>query len=246
MVSNLLITGSAKGLGRYLQSQLGGLGLIRENSSDILKNNSAFSTIVHCAFSDALGGAKTDNIALTESLLKLKSDKFIFISSADVYPEDDKIHTEDDIIDGSVFRSEYAQQKFQCEQLILSAHPTALIIRPVTILSENIKSRNLQRLINDNQPSLSLSEKSTLNFVTEKEILWLIEIAQKNNLSGIYNMARNEAASLRDLASVIAKKVSFGDFTYNVGLIRNKKSLAYLPSLNESSLNLFKRWLTEK
>jgi nucleoside-diphosphate-sugar epimerase len=246
MAGNLLITGSAKGLGKYLLSQLGGLGLTRENSSEILETYSAFSTIIHCAFSNPLEGAKTDNISLTESLLNLKFDKFIFISSTDVYPDDDKLHTEIDTLYELGFRSEYAEQKVQCERLVLKARPSALIIRPVTILSQDPKSRNLQRLLNDLQPSLSLTETSTLNFITANEILAFIELALKNNLTGTYNLARNDAASLNELANAVGKKVNFGSFRYNVGHICNKKALNYIPSLNESSLVFFKRWLAEK
>lgn len=246
MASNLLITGSAKGLGKHLHSKLGGLGLTRENSSDILESNSSFSTIIHCAFSDPLHTAKTENISLTKSLLNLKCDKFIFVSSTDIYPDDDKLHSEDETINDSAFRSEYAEQKIQCERLILNSHSSALIIRPVTLLSKNLKSRNLQRLLNDHQPSLSLTEESTLNFVTEEEILSFIQIAQNNNLSGTYNIARNEAASLHDLANAVGKKVNFGSFRYNVGRMTNKKALTYLPSLNESALSFFKKWLAAK
>lgn len=245
MASNLLITGSAKGLGKHLHTKLGGLGLTRENSADILKNQHAFSSIVHCAFSDPLDQVKTENITLTESLLNLKTNKFIFISSADVYSLHDKLHSEDDLLSETVFRSEYAKQKALCEQLVLKAHPSAVIIRPVTILSESLKSRNLLRLLNDAEPSLSLTEDSTLNFVTSSEIASFIDVCLKKNLSGTFNMARTEAVLLRDLAKLVRKKVTFGDFKYNVGQISNKKILTHLPSLNESSLTFFKKWLSE-
>jgi nucleoside-diphosphate-sugar epimerase len=246
MASNLLITGSAKGLGQYLHTKLGGVGLTRENSSEILQKPSSFSTIIHCAFSDPLQAAQSDNISLTQSLLKLKSDNFIFISSADVYPDNNMLHTEDEIINESGLRSEYAVQKIECEKLVLKTNPSALIIRPVTIFSENPRSRNLQRLLNESQPKLSLSDKSTLNFVTSEEIFMFIEISQKNKLSGIYNLARNKSVQLDELAFAVGKNATFGSFTYRVGNLSNKKASAYLPSLNESSLDFFKRFLSQK
>ena len=243
MANDVLVTGSAKGLGNYLHNKLGGLGLTRENSSDILRSNSTFSTIWHCAFSNPQQIATAENIELTKKLLKLKCNKFVFISSCDVYPENHNLHSESDAIDESSLRSDYGKQKLQCEHLVFSTHPDALVIRPTTMLSDHIRSRNIQRLLNDREPVLSLTESSTLNLIASEEVLRFVEIAQKNNLSGIYNLARSEAVSIGDLARALNKKCSFGDFSYNVSFISNKKAVAYLPSLDESSLNFFKKWI---
>src|SRR2546422_555 len=94
---NVLVTGSNNGLGKHCCEFFQGTAFSRQTSfSDILKQANAkpFSAIIHSAFNtksdistNHLYSYLHDTTLLTQKLLSIPHEKFIFISSVDVYPK---------------------------------------------------------------------------------------------------------------------------------------------------------------
>ena len=93
--NRVLVTGTNSGLGKYIASQIDCSVLTRDNSESVLKKS--YDTIIHCAFNSRKNvndyyDIVRDNIFLTKDLCKIEHNKFVFISSIDVYQEEDNLY----------------------------------------------------------------------------------------------------------------------------------------------------------
>ncbi len=245
MSRRVLVTGSSSGLGNFLCKNLDAIGLSRENSSEIFKNeNSNFDLIIHCAFSSA-PDASTENIALLNKVLEIKHNKFVFISSCDVYPDNEDLHSENESIKISLARSPYARQKIECEKIVFSNAKEPIIIRPVSLIGERLKNSNLKKLIYENQPSLTLTANSRWNFVKHEEVLAAIKQLDQKSFQGIIQLARSAPVTVGDVADFMKREPFYGNFTYKVPLLDNEFAKKLVPELDESSSDFFKNWITQ-
>ncbi len=91
---DLLVTGVNSGFGKYVHENLGGFGLTRETlrSEFEMLQEEGCKTIVHCAVTyprnlttASLYPNLKDNLFLTKSLVDIYHERFIFMSSVNVY-----------------------------------------------------------------------------------------------------------------------------------------------------------------
>lgn len=234
----VLVTGSRVGLGEFLCRRLGAVGLTRQNSSDLLPQHfkSEFKTIIHCANDD------TDGILL-QNILKLKHNQFVFFSSSDVYPDDEAIHFESEVIDAGNARSPYAKEKLSTEANVLKFASNPLIIRPSGLLGSARCGENLRKLLVESSPVLTLTEDSLWNFVTYEETLKVLcgLIAAKR--TGPVNLARAESVRVKTIADYLGKSPVFGNHKYRVANLNIDTVFPFAPELKQSSLDSFKNWL---
>lgn len=249
IVNNYLITGSSSGLGKYLHDQLGGSAFYRDG-----RNVKEAEVIIHCAFNRAreinsknLYQYLSDNVFLTKKLAKIPHKKFIYISSVDVYPKDNEKHSEDEVIDVNKISGIYAITKLMSESIIQNLCPNFLILRCSALLGRDARENSLIKIIKENNPTLTLSSESIFNYILHKDVLEFINIAVENDLQGIYNLVSSKNISLFEISELLGKKVSFGNYRYNVGEIDNKKVSKLLSSFKKSSkevINEFTKIIT--
>lgn len=240
--SKYVITGSSSGLGKYLRRNLGGIGWSRQTSEkekEEIKKNGA-EIIIHCAFNSKrepknLDQYFNDNVLFTGELVKVPHEKFIFISSVDIYPKDGKKHFENEVIKKSKIDGLYGVTKFLSEQVIKKNCSNFLILRCSSLLGRDSRENSLIKTIKQDYPVLTLSAKSIFNYILHKNVLEFINLAIKKDLQGIYNIASSENISLKEIASLLKKEVTYGKYVYNVGDIDNTKAVTYLPSLKKTS-----------
>lgn len=247
--SDYLITGSSSGLGKYLHDQLGGSAFNRDG-----KNVTETGVIIHCAFNRArevnskgLYEYLSDNIFLTEKLTKIPHKKFIYLSSVDVYPKDNKKHLEDEVIDVNQVSGSYAITKLMSESIIQNLCHNFLILRCSTLLGRDSRENSLIKIIKENNPTLTLSSESIFNFILHKDVLKFVKKAMEENLQGIYNVSSSKNISLFEISELLGKKVNFGNYIYNVGEIDNKKVSKLLSSFKKNSkevINEFTKIIT--
>jgi nucleoside-diphosphate-sugar epimerase len=251
----LLVTGAASGLGKHLNQELGGTGLTRANSDELLNKISkeGVDTIIHCAASskrgvssDPLYAYLEDNLFLTQALARVPHEKFVYLSSVSVYPGTKGPHREDDYIPADAAGGGvYGMTKLMSEAIISQLAKDPLILRPVFLLGADSRPGNLVRVLTDAKPALDLSGRSTFNCVLHSDILAFLEIALKKNLAGVYNAASNDAISLKDAAKLAGKKASFGKGLYEVPAVDNAKIRKVCPLFDQSSEEAIARFLCE-
>lgn len=240
----VLTTGTLSGLGKYIFEKFSGIPWnrnINDREKKKLKSEGV-DIIIHCAFnsshavdSNNLYYYLHDNVLLTEELINIPHKKFIFISSVDVYPKDQKFHSEDEVIDISRILGIYAITKLMSESLIKVKCKSFLILRCTSLLGKYSRPNSLIRILKDKRPQLSLSGKSSLNYVLHSDISDFLAYALKQNLEGIYNVSSSQNITLSKIANMSKKQVKFGNYIYNVGHIDNTKISSIFPAFKKTS-----------
>lgn len=243
--NKFLITGTSSGLGKYLHDNLGGISLNRKN---IQKNGAEI--IIHCAFNSEQSPKDIDqyfrdNVLLTEELIKIPHKKFIFISSVDVYPKNSNRHREDEIIDEKNTEGLYVKTKLLSEDVVKKNCPNFLILRCSSLLGKNSRRNSLIKIIKEKKPTLTLSGNSIFNYILHKDVLSFIKIALEKDLQGIYNMASSKNITLKEVSTLFKKKVTFGNFIYNVGYIDNEKATLASSYFKKTSEEVIKQFLKQ-
>ncbi|MEK7517258.1 MAG: NAD-dependent epimerase/dehydratase family protein [Patescibacteria group bacterium] len=239
-----LITGHKNGLGRFLYEYFGGIGFDRNMPPDKFEHirREGVDVIIHCAFNSAreinsknLYPYLSDNVFLTKRLAKIPHKKFIFISSVDVYPKDNKKHSESEVIDVNQVSGIYAITKLMSESIVQNICPNFLILRCSTLLGHDSRENSLIKIIKEASPALALSADSLFNYILHKDVLEFIQIAIKKDLQGIYNLSSSKNITLSQISELLGKKVNFGKYKYNVGNIDNNKITSIFPTFKKTS-----------
>ncbi len=249
--NKFLITGTSSGLGKYLHGNLGGVGWNRQASEkerEEIKKNGA-EIIIHCAFNSENNPKNSDqyyndNVLLTEELTKIPHKKFIFISSVDVYPKNTQKHSEDEILDIYNIDGLYGKTKLMSEQIVKKNCTNFLILRCTAFLGKDSRKNSLLKIIQDEKPILTLSEKSIFNYILHSDVSAFIKLSIRNDLAGIYNLASSKNITLKQVADLVKKKVTFGDYVYNVGNIDNSKTTAIFQAFKKSSLEVITEFVS--
>lgn len=240
-----LISGSSSGLGKYLSANLPAVKFLRDESLETYRGEH-FNAIIHCAYNAVRDIHSTefhqyvrDNFLLTQSLLGLNYDKFIFISSSDVYPTDlSKRWCENDEFVVDPNNGLYSVSKLMTESLVSSTAKNHLIIRPTALLGLEARPNSLIKMLTQSNVSLTLSGSSTFNYVLYEDMLSFIMTAMKRDTVGIFNAASNDNLMLGDIANQLGVSVNFGEFTYQGRLISNEKIKMVAPVFDRRSIDV--------
>lgn len=243
--NHLLITGTKSGLGRYLHEIFGGSVYTRKTQKREFNNfkKDSFDIIIHAAFNSAkdvnsnnLHSYIEDNIFLIKKILEIPHKKFILISTVDVYPKNSNRHNENEAIDINSVNRIYGITKLISESLVRKISPNFLILRCSTLLGKYSRKNSLISIFQEKKPLLNLSSKSSFNYILHSDVANFIKLAIDRDLQGIYNLASSENITLSKVALLFKKRVCFGNYTYKVGNIDNKKVVSILPLFQRTSI----------
>ena len=231
----ILVTGTNSGFGKFASSQIKDcVKLTRENKNFFLDyRHVKFDAIIHCAFNskrniDDFYSYYEDNILLTENLIKLNYKKFIYISSIDVKNPNE---------------SNYGLMKKIAESIVRKKVKNNLIIRPSAILGQGIRKNSLIRILQEDSPKLTLSEKSTFNYILQEDMLEFISKAIAEGISGEYDFTSSSNVTLGDIARKYDKKVLFGNYVYQTHTSQTKDTYKVFPKLNKDSIQVVEEYM---
>ncbi len=240
-------------MGRYLHEVLGGMALSRGNAPAEFRSSGSLDAIIHVAFNtnrnitnQNLYSYLEDNILLTLALADLPCHKFIYISSIDVYPEDDNRHAEDETIDPFFHGNLYSTTKLYAESIVQKKCKNHLILRPGLLLGKYSRMNSVLRVIMEEELSLTLSEESTFTCISYTDVSDFIGLAMERDLQGTYNLVANEPITLGALARKVNKTVNFGSFTYQCGVVANDKIVGVSERFDQSSEQVIDRLIKEQ
>ncbi len=233
--SNILITGVNSGLGKYIHNRIkGSVGLHRQNLDAVL-SCSSIDTIIHCAF-DAKREINdhyqyfNDNLYLTKQLLGMPHQKFIYVSSVDVYREE---------------QSYYKLMKLMAESIVKNESKNYIIARCSAMLGEGMRKNTLVKLSEKNLLKTGLSSKSTFNYVLYEDILSFFSKSIENNLSGVYNLVSRSNISLSEIGEHFEYYPKYGDFLYNTPVVENNIPSDLSSMGQRTSLQNIKRFIKQ-
>jgi nucleoside-diphosphate-sugar epimerase len=249
-MGRLIVSGAARGIGRYLCEQLGGLGLTRESAPAYLasaRGAAGADIIVHCAYDSSKSVPEprvhahfADTIGLTGQLLAAPHRAFVFFSSVDVYARDGALKTEEDTIVAGDALTPYSYSKLVCEALVRQRARRWLIVRPVQMLGDG--RRNIVARIMAGDPDrLPLTAASVLNCVLYEDVAAFVKRALERELTGTFNLAASRNATLAEIASAFGRAPAFGDAFYDIGLVSNGKAAAIVPAFARTTVENLSR-----
>ena len=250
----ILTTGIGSGLGKYIHETWGAAGLGRGTSLEEWENlrQTSWDVIIHCAFRNerSIESRKIypyfqDNFLLTEKLTSFPHRKFVFFSSVDVYPKDDRLHAEEESIHLEELDSSYAHAKLFSESIVREKSRDFLILRCTSLLGSQMRRNTLIRILEGGEEPLNLSLDSELNYIRYADVSSFIRKAVEKSWKGIYNLASSSNISLGEAVELIGKRPRFGPYRYEVGRIDNRKAASLFPAFSYSSKEILTRFLAE-
>lgn len=231
----ILVTGTRRGLGNFLQGEYQCEGFTRANSIEEIAGKS-YDLIVHCAFntqnsimSGHLSSYVEDNIILTHSLAtRVKADRFVFISSIDVYPETINNKTEELLININDIKNIYGKTKLMCEDIVLR-HKNSLVLRCGGIIGKNKIPKSIRNIIETQKTTLTRdSIVSYINYSTIKDI-----INHTPNLNGIVNVASDVPMNISEMEKLVPD-ISYGSYNYKATNVPINRLKLLCPSIKIS------------
>lgn len=233
----VLVTGAASGLGRFLHRALGGEGLTRANAEALLAGPGA-RTVVHCA-ADARRTTtaaeravqRRANVGLTERLCALPHERFVLMSTADVYPEDGGPWDEAAPLHP---RDAYGEDKAAAESAVLARARRPLVLRLGALLGPDARPNALSRLL-DGAP-MTLAGESRFAWLPHGAVGAFLTAALDQGLEGIYNVVPSRSATLAEAARALGRSPAWGAHVYRAAEADGAKARAVCPALAPGAL----------
>jgi len=251
---DMLVTGTGSGLGKYLSSRFKSYGFSRGTDVKLIQETNKFKTIVHCAYnkardinSESLYQYMYDNVLLTYELTKVQHEKFIYISTVDVYPKNDNVHKEDEIISVDEISSFYGITKLMSEEIVKNNCKNWIIFRPTALLGHYIKPNAVTKIMDKQIENFTLSQDSIFNYVSHEHMYRAVKLAMKEDLRGIFNLATEGNMDLWEVAETLeVEDFIYGDYLYDIGKIDNSKIKEYLPFFGIKSKTVVSNFAKER
>ena len=236
---NILVSGTSNGLGKFLCKKFKAESF---NRSINFKPSKSYDIIIHCAYNMStevknvdIANYLNDTVNLTNELLKIKHNLFVFISTVDVYPSEDQTFDEETKINTFNPKNLYALTKIICEENIKQRTKKNLILRSGILLGKHSRINSIKKIIN-NFKTISLSNKSNFYCIHYKDIESIIRLSQKKKITGTFNCILKPGFTLNELALKFSKKIEFGKYFYKTPKICNRKLIKNFNFLKFSSL----------
>lgn len=234
-----LIAGSSSGLGKYLRETVGGAiwdrsqGTSTEHEPDV---------IVHSAWparppqtSEGVSDYIRGTLELTRRLTQWPHKKFIFLSSAEVYPITGHSGSEDQPIELDSLRNFYGACKLMAEGIVQGQAQNPLILRSTGLLGATARPGSLIRILTEGNPGLTLTAESRFYYLLHQDAAAFIQFAAEHDLTGIYNLCPGESITLGEVAERFRRRVQWGGYTYDVGHVDNRKIAAIFPVFRKTT-----------
>lgn len=251
-MNKILVTGTKRGLGKFLQIHFNSDRLDRETSVP----SHSFDVIIHCAVSkakdvdlDNCADYFSDNVFLTKNILSIPCKKFIYLSTVDVYPKFSRYWAESDLLTfntGSPLLGMYGISKFVSESLVSNSVQNFTILRCAVLLNKYSRFNSIRQILDSSKHhDLFVSGESKYNYVLVSDLVRFIELVITNDLQGIYNVASSDYVRLDDLAREFNSDVSFSDYIYDLGKADNRKICNVAPYFDKGTLDAVRQFSQE-
>ena len=225
-----LISGNGSGLGKYLYNNLpNSIGFGRDSFNLVKRED--FKAIIHCAFNKENTISNyyqylEDNIFLTQELLNLRPQKFVYISTIDVYNPSTQMY--------GIFK------KFA--ESIVAKDKDALILRCSMMLGPTMKPNHVTKIKN-NEPKIGLSGDSTFNYILMDDIREFIASGDYLQHSGIIDFMANDSIKLSKVKNYFNSNTELGNYTYETLDLAFPRYIHTLnDKYNKSSLENLKKY----
>ncbi len=244
----ILTTGTRKGFGKFIAKKLNTHKFDRSLKLYELDKN--YDVVIHCASNSSRNILSNnfykflyDNLFLTTELLKLNFKHFIFISSIGVYPQSNNVYNEKSNFEIKT-RNYYEFLKIISENYVQKSSKKFTILRVAGLLDNSSRKNSIQKIISNDNKKISLSSKSTLNYILYEDLFNFINIVIKKKKFGIFNVSASKNIKLIDLKNYLnLNKVKFGNYDYITPKIDNTKAKKEYDNLKLTTYQNIKKYI---
>jgi hypothetical protein len=155
------------------------------------------------------------------NLKKIKHQKFVYISSIDVYSES---------------KNNYSEFKKFSETLMSEDD---LILRCSVLLGKNMKPNHVLKIKN-NSEAITLSKESTFNYISYHDLCKFISNSNINSFSGVIDFVSNNCMNLEEVVKFYDSKTQLGNYKYNSDYIFSNPIYNLLSDYNKSSQDVLR------
>ena len=118
------------------------------------------------------------------------------------------------------------------------------ILRVAGLLDKSSRKNSIQKIILNNNKKISLSSRSTLNYILYEDLLNFINIVMKKKKFGVFNVSASKNIKLIDLKNYLnLNKVRFGNYDYITPKIDNTKAKKEYDNLKLTTYQNIKKYL---
>jgi nucleoside-diphosphate-sugar epimerase len=182
---------------------------------------------------------------LTERLLEIPHNCFVFVSSHAVYPADGIARAENDELHVSSALSLYGTCKLLGEQLVLSRSAWPVVLRCSSLVGETGRPNNIMRILRRQSGSVYLSGDSPYNLIAYEQVLELIQLIWAEKLKGVFNLGASDWKTLRQIADHLGVNIEFGNHLYVPPIADLRKVQEISPVFRKSTLEIA-RWVSDR
>lgn len=232
-MKKILITGTSSGLGKYLQERFDGVPFDRQQPSSLYLAD-RYDAIIHCGHPrsplDGVGAMMAGTMSIVGTLANIDHERFILISSTDVYPKTGNLQwCEDMLIDPNEVVGAYGLSKLVAEEIVMARCFRPLVLRCGALIGGHMRPNHVTKMLFSEKPKLSLTASSNFNYIRHEIVGDLIEKLMDSDVTEILNCAPAFSTTLGALARDVQRPVEFGMFYYRTPAISTRRVRELFP-----------------
>jgi len=159
--------------------------------------------------------------SVKSSLIDFKYDKYIYLSSCDVYPDcSNESSTDEKQKIDIMSQSNYGFHKYLAELCVIHGDNNWLLFRVGGLVGKGLRKNPVFDIVNDGR--LWINRKSKLQFMNTDRLAESVLMLHNNNVSNqIFNIAGRDVIEMEEVAKVAKKEIiSDGNsvVTYNISI----------------------------
>ena len=242
-MAKCLVTGSSTGLGKYLREAFNAEGFARSAGR---VQEPRYDYIIHCGWDLKKNISPSEGFSyleesqeLTKKLVSIPHKKFIFMSTIDVYPKNNKEHNEDEEINLHDVQGIYGLSKLLSEEIVKGSSEH-LSLRLSSLLGKYTRYNTATKIATSKD--IGISRESSFNFITYEQVRDFIWMSIERRLRGTYNLVANTNVVVDDILKSKSIDIRDGSYVYRTGLIAPYKVYGEAGDLTKSSLANYEAW----
>ena len=224
-MNNVALSGTSRGLGKWLKKDLSAVPLIRKDLIEGKTSAAKYDLLIHCAFERYNAGKKSevyiqDSLNLASQILRIKASRYIFMSSIECNNE--------------TSTSPYVAAKIGVEKLF-AKKDNYLNIRLPSLYGLGMKKNQIFNLATQSNAHLTLHKNSTFSLLSYGDLAGFVRSRKAKGTISLLS----DVVTLESIASIFGTQPSWGQYIYQT----HEGSLPrFQINLNESLL-LYKKFI---